>query len=905
MVRLLILLLGLLVPFSILGSYRIESLTMNNSLISNRINALEVDSLNTLWIGTALGLHSYNNDNVVTYNFFTGKEIQSIHQLEKGEVLILSNEGLFHYSYKSNDIKRIGSEDKNFSSFYLYNNKLYLTDDDNILYCCEDSLKQLVDLNDIIEGLPDNAKLTRIFFTSEGKMILTLSNYGVLTVNTDDFQVENAYRTHVWNYRKIIEFNQQIYIATYSGVLVFNINGEFVKMINKSNSNLPGNVVMDLCINRSRDEVWVVLDNYGIHAINNKLETYNVGNLSDYKGFMNKSITSIQIDKYNNIYAGTVYEGVLIAVTSPFRELIPGTQTNPFNPIVLAVHKDSGNMVWGGTDNLGLFSVDSLGEVKSYFQEKFRVINAISAYSPDELLVSVYPEGIYLFNKKTGVYSPVSQVDNLNAIRMRPDSKMFTDRHDNIWIFSDRLYCIESNREGIKAIKPFTPGEPLLPTERITQDSKGRLWFISDRDLLGYDINQDKYIGHIELDENSYSSICAGKNDEIILTSKDFIYKVNTRTSEVVKLHFPVYDRNIIQAFYHPGNDLYIFMTTKDIVTARISDSVLDIAIVNTSSLNSRMYFYHSTQLINDELYAGYDGGICSFSVNDLSYQARDNEILLLRLKGHDGYYNVADTSFVLFNGAEEITFRRPVSDYTFFFQSSMIANLNQVKYKYFLEGIDDDWKVVENGQVTYSQLGAGNYVFRIKSIDNRGLQGTDTVLKVNIESPLLLSNLFMAFYVFLILGIMLLLLHFYRKRIKSEIVVDWNIQEKSKLVFKDNHNNEELFIRQFKNVIEKNISNCDLHVDEIAMDLNVSRTVLYEKVKKTSGYSVKAFINKVRLEKAKRMLEDPGININDISFECGFNSASYFSTAFKKSFLKSPSQYRTDFMKKKKAISQ
>jgi AraC-like DNA-binding protein len=55
-------------------------------------------------------------------------------------------------------------------------------------------------------------------------------------------------------------------------------------------------------------------------------------------------------------------------------------------------------------------------------------------------------------------------------------------------------------------------------------------------------------------------------------------------------------------------------------------------------------------------------------------------------------------------------------------------------------------------------------------------------------------------------------------------------------------------------------------------------------------------FINSFRIEKAKKILEDPSKNkttVLEILYEVGFNSKSSFNTAFKKHVGLTPTQYR------------
>lgn len=52
-------------------------------------------------------------------------------------------------------------------------------------------------------------------------------------------------------------------------------------------------------------------------------------------------------------------------------------------------------------------------------------------------------------------------------------------------------------------------------------------------------------------------------------------------------------------------------------------------------------------------------------------------------------------------------------------------------------------------------------------------------------------------------------------------------------------------------------------------------------------------FINTYRVEEAKTLLEDKGLNIQEIMYQVGFNSKSSFYTAFKKQTATTPSNYR------------
>jgi AraC family transcriptional regulator len=59
------------------------------------------------------------------------------------------------------------------------------------------------------------------------------------------------------------------------------------------------------------------------------------------------------------------------------------------------------------------------------------------------------------------------------------------------------------------------------------------------------------------------------------------------------------------------------------------------------------------------------------------------------------------------------------------------------------------------------------------------------------------------------------------------------------------------------------------------------------------SGETLKSFTNRLRLEKAARLLRYSHQNLTDIALNCGFSSSATFSRAFRSGYDTSPSQFR------------
>ena len=98
-------------------------------------------------------------------------------------------------------------------------------------------------------------------------------------------------------------------------------------------------------------------------------------------------------------------------------------------------------------------------------------------------------------------------------------------------------------------------------------------------------------------------------------------------------------------------------------------------------------------------------------------------------------------------------------------------------------------------------------------------------------------------------------------------------------------------FIQKLLEYINNNISDSNLSVEELASQLKLSRSQLYRKIKAITGQTVNEFIRKIRLERAKQILDSGRGNISEACFSVGFSSPSYFSKCFKAHFGILPSE--------------
>lgn len=105
----------------------------------------------------------------------------------------------------------------------------------------------------------------------------------------------------------------------------------------------------------------------------------------------------------------------------------------------------------------------------------------------------------------------------------------------------------------------------------------------------------------------------------------------------------------------------------------------------------------------------------------------------------------------------------------------------------------------------------------------------------------------------------------------------------------------EELMERIMK-VVNENMSDSDFNVEKMCDEVGVSRTQLHRKLKEITGVPTSEFLRNIRLNEAARLIRESKINITQVSYMVGFANNSHFSTAFKKYFGMSPTEYAAKY---------
>jgi YesN/AraC family two-component response regulator len=102
----------------------------------------------------------------------------------------------------------------------------------------------------------------------------------------------------------------------------------------------------------------------------------------------------------------------------------------------------------------------------------------------------------------------------------------------------------------------------------------------------------------------------------------------------------------------------------------------------------------------------------------------------------------------------------------------------------------------------------------------------------------------------------------------------------------------DEEYMDKLHDFIMKHISEPDLNIENLTIQLGTSKSSLYRKLKANTGLSINEYIRVCRLKQAAELLSSQKYKINEVAFMTGFSSPSYFATCFQKQFNLSPSEF-------------
>ena len=450
-----------------------------HSLPSNYIHFVAEDSLNNIWVSTEIGLARYNrNDDCFIPEYYKGNHIKvRSFMLTDGGILFGGSNKIYKYNYstKNMDLLPIKTEESHTSLF--------------------NSLQQWKD-----------------------NLILVGSRWNGIW--TYDLQTCELKRTTFYHEKKVIsqfiDSKRNVWISPYGkGVLCFSPSGKLLREYTAQNSNLSNNVILD--IEEKDNQIWFATDGGGISILNPTNDSFSViehipGNI--YSLPVN-SIFCLYKDNEDNMWAGSIRGGLLgirQVFIKTYRDAPLNNQYGLSERTVLSILEDKNDLLWIGTDGGGINKFDPVTGLFTHYPSTYKdKVASITEYKEDELLVSIFSKGLYIFNKKTGNTRPFILIDKeRNEFICRSGSSVNINKfsEDKIHFFADKIYVYDIKKDEFSTVKYIGPKAAILSSLQI----------ISSNEYVTYLFGQHN-IFELNNKQNTISSIYTPENKSAMITS--------------------------------------------------------------------------------------------------------------------------------------------------------------------------------------------------------------------------------------------------------------------------------------------------------------------------------------------------------------------------------------------------
>jgi len=115
--------------------------------------------------------------------------------------------------------------------------------------------------------------------------------------------------------------------------------------------------------------------------------------------------------------------------------------------------------------------------------------------------------------------------------------------------------------------------------------------------------------------------------------------------------------------------------------------------------------------------------------------------------------------------------------------------------------------------------------------------------------------------------------------------------------IFQGQKDHDDDSVKQVQSYIENNFQN-KIAVEQFAQMFALSRRNLERRFKKATSNTVMEYIQRVKIEAAKKSLEHSRKTVNEVMYEVGYNDTKAFRTTFKKITGLSPVDYKRKYSK-------
>ncbi len=509
--------------------------------------------------------------------------------------------------------------------------------------------------------------------------------------------------------------------------------------------------------------VWIGTYKKGISYYHEDIIKFPIvkHSLTDQNSLTYNDVNRFAEDDKGNLWIGTNGKGLIYynRKTGTFKNYInnPLNSNSLCNNVVVSLHIDYKKQLWIGTYFGGMDCYD--GKTFKHYKHSNTLpgticddrVSDIIEDSSHQLWVGTMGGGLDLFNPEKNTFTHFSY-DSFPPINSGYISRLVKDEHNNIWIGTSYGMNVLLNGSG-KTISYHQSdvGKNALVNDNITgllEDSRHLFW-ISTRDGLSiFNPKTQKFV-NLSIDDglpdNTILDVLEDNAHNIWISTGNGLCTI-TVSGKNDDLHFKFKNYNETDGLQAQEFNQYASLKTKSgelIFGGANGFNIFNPAYIRPNPSKVKLIF---TDLL-----------LFNKSVNP--NQAVNGHIILNK--------SISQTPSVTLNHNENV--------FTIEFAALTFFDPNKVKHQYMMEGFDKDWLTADNTnrKATYTNLDAGDYVFKVKASNSDNIDNTDYItLNIKIKPPFWNTKLAYFFYLLAILGILLYIRRRGIQKIENEFTI-------------------------------------------------------------------------------------------------------------------------------------
>ena len=332
----------------------------------------------------------------------------------------------------------------------------------------------------------------------------------------------------------------------------------------------------------------------------------------------------------------------------------------------------------------------------------------------------------------------------LDAIGM-PDASIndiLEDKKGRMWFAADPIGLVCYDNGKVSVFNPFQEEKgPNFTINQILEDDKGNLWLATMfHRLIYYNPDDGTYVhyNHESIIETDLDGIALGKDGALWIghgRGIQIIYP-GTGPNEEIELYEPV-DKTksaVIDNILIDKNQ-NVWVTTKKGLILFNKEVESFVVLDEFDGLDRKFFFSHGIKEMPwGEILVGQNDGFYSFNPSKVFDKLEVPAVVFDQIK----VFQEKKEFDKNINALDKIELDYEENFFTISFSVLSYDQPSKCSYAYYLEGFDKDWIYSDNRNIaSYTNVGEGNYTFKVKAADRRGIWHDEPIsLQIIIRPP-------------------------------------------------------------------------------------------------------------------------------------------------------------------------